>query len=72
MDLWAFVSLDQHLNGPMHGSFAVVLYLRIEWWVIIVLSFRLTQYYAQCSCLLLWYFGLLLQSKQYIVKFMVT
>ena len=19
MDLWALVSLDQHLNGPMHG-----------------------------------------------------
>ena len=30
MDLWAFVSLDQHLNGPIHGSFAVVLYLRID------------------------------------------
>ena len=30
MELWAFVGLDQHLNGPMHGSFADVLYLRIE------------------------------------------
>ena len=30
MDLWALVSLDQHLNGPMHGSFAVVPCLRIE------------------------------------------
>ena len=29
-DLWEFVGLDQHLNGPIHGSFAVVLYLRIE------------------------------------------
>ena len=30
MDLWELVGLDQHLNGPIHGSFAVVLYLRIE------------------------------------------
>ena len=30
MDLWVLVSLDQHLNGPMHGSFAVALYLTIE------------------------------------------
>ena len=30
MDLWDLVSLDQHLYGPIHGSFAVVLYLRIE------------------------------------------
>ena len=30
MDFWAFVGLHQRLNGPMHGSFAVVLYLRIE------------------------------------------
>ena len=30
MDLWELVGLDQHLNGPTHGSFAVVLYLRIE------------------------------------------
>ena len=30
MDLCELVDLDQHLNGPMHGSFAVVLYLRIE------------------------------------------
>ena len=28
MDLSELVGLDQHLNGPMHGSFAVVLYLR--------------------------------------------
>ena len=25
MDLWALMGLHQHLNGPMHGSFAVVL-----------------------------------------------
>ena len=31
MDLWELVGLDQHLNGPaIHGSFAVVLFLRIE------------------------------------------
>ena len=30
MNLWEFVGLDQHLNGAMQGSFAVVLYLRIE------------------------------------------
>ena len=30
MDLWVLVSLDQHFNGPMNGSFAVALYLRIE------------------------------------------
>ena len=30
MDLCALVGLDQHLNGPIHGSFAVVLSLRIE------------------------------------------
>ena len=30
MDLWELVSLDQHLIGPIHGSFAVVLYLKIE------------------------------------------
>ena len=30
MDLWALVGLDQHLNGPMHCSFSVVLCLRIE------------------------------------------
>ena len=30
MDLWVLVSLDQHLNGPMHGSFAVSLYLKKE------------------------------------------
>ena len=30
MDLWVLVSLDQHLNGPMHGSFAVALYLKKE------------------------------------------
>ena len=30
MDFWALVGLGQHLNGPMHGSFTVVLYLRIE------------------------------------------
>ena len=29
MDLWVLIGLNQHLNGPMHGSFAVVLYLRI-------------------------------------------
>ena len=46
MDFLALVGLDQHLNGPMDGSFAVVLYLRIECWVIVVLSFRLTQYHA--------------------------
>ena len=46
MDLWTFVGLDQRLNGPVQGSFAVVLYLRIELWVIVVLSFRLTQYHA--------------------------
>ena len=46
MDLWALVGLDQHLNGPMHGSFAVVLNLGIECWVIVMLSFRLTQYHA--------------------------
>ena len=26
MDLWVLVGLDQHLNGPMHGSFTVVLH----------------------------------------------
>ena len=46
MDFLALVSLDQHLNGPMDGSFTVVLYLRIECWVIVVLLFRLTQYHA--------------------------
>ena len=46
MDFLALVRLDQHLNGPMDGSFAVVLYLRIECWVIVMLSFRLTQYHA--------------------------
>ena len=46
MDLWVLVGLDQHLNGPMHGSFAVVLYVRIERWVIVVLSFQLTQYHT--------------------------
>ena len=30
MDLCELVGLDQHLNGPMHDSFAAVLYLRIE------------------------------------------
>ena len=30
MDLWELVGLDQHLNGPIHGSFGVVLYLTIE------------------------------------------
>ena len=30
MDLWELVGLDQLLNGPIHGSFGVVLYLRIE------------------------------------------
>ena len=30
MDLWVLVGLGQHLNGPMHGSLAVALYLRIE------------------------------------------
>ena len=30
MDLWELVGLDQYLNGPIHGSFTVVLYLRIE------------------------------------------
>ena len=30
MDLWVLVSLDQHLNGPVHGSFAIVLYLRFK------------------------------------------
>ena len=30
MDLWELVGLDQHLNGPIHGYFPVVLYIRIE------------------------------------------
>ena len=40
MDFWALVGLDQHLNyrfitpiclnGSMHGSFAVILYLRFK------------------------------------------
>ena len=30
MNSWVLVGLDQHLSGPMNGSFTVVLYLRIE------------------------------------------
>ena len=35
------VSLHQHLNEPMYGSFTVVLCFRVELWVIVV--FLLTQ-----------------------------
>ena len=34
------------LNEPMDGSFTAVLHFWIEWWVIVVLSFRLTQWHA--------------------------
>ena len=43
MNFWVLVGLHQRLNELMHGYFAVVLYLRIERWVIVVLSFQLTQ-----------------------------
>ena len=41
MYFWALVGLHQHLNGPIHGSFTVVFYLRIEWWIIVVLLLQL-------------------------------
>ena len=43
MDFWVLVGLHQCLNLPTHGSFTIVLYLRIGWWLIVVLSFQLTQ-----------------------------
>ena len=43
MDLWVIVGLLQHLNEPMHGSFAFVIYFRIEWWVNSHVLFQLTQ-----------------------------
>ena len=38
MDFWVLVGLHQCLNWPTHGSFAVVFYLRIEWWIIVIIS----------------------------------
>ena len=38
MDLWALVSLDQRLNGSVHGSFAVVLYLRLMGYSRVIVS----------------------------------